>query len=286
MAAGPLGQRCTFYYLDSRGCGQSTRPITDLRGLSFSDASAALLAGLGLREQVADLERVRRILESRAGRGASGAVGPSNLQIAVIGHSFGGFIATLHALEFPDAVSSLVLESPAVMLRFPPDPAECTFGVIRGLLTSDDRRAVFDQFVKEYTDYSGLFSRTEPELRATNAQFLEFYAEAMQAAGRPLPPAVAATGIELSEIGGWVGPGIFMSMGLFGWDVRPLLAEVKADVLVTEGDQDLVRCQSYLTAFNGRAQHIVFEGVGHFAHDEAPVEWAAAVAAILTQSPV
>ena len=57
-------------------------------------------------EQVADIERVRRLLGQE--------------RLTVIGHSFGGFIATLYAVEFPERVDRLILVSPWLPWYSPP----------------------------------------------------------------------------------------------------------------------------------------------------------------------
>lgn len=275
LANGSLGEQFTFYYLHQRGCGRSTRPITDLRNTSFPEAAAALQDALGLREQVADLERVRRILHHVGGEAA--------LRVPVIGHSFGGFIAALYAAEFPDVVAKLVLESPAAMLTLPmANTSDDTFAVLRALMPTAARREAFDAFVKEYTDFGNLFTKTEADLRKTNADFLAFYAEALKAAGRPLPPSLSGVKtFNAPDIGGWVGPGIFMSMGMFGWDVRSLLGRTVPPVLLIEGARDLVSSASYAQAYGDRASRVILDDVGHFSHDEAPEKWSEAVSKFL-----
>ncbi len=51
---------------------------------------------LGISAQVADIERIRRILGEE--------------KLIMVGHSFGGFLASLYAAEFPEHVARMVGE--------------------------------------------------------------------------------------------------------------------------------------------------------------------------------
>ena len=64
-----------------------------------------LLEKLGVSQHLADIERIRNIL------------GEDKLLLA--GHSFGGFLALLYAIEFPEQVEKLILVSPADMIVMP-----------------------------------------------------------------------------------------------------------------------------------------------------------------------
>ena len=90
----PLRDRYRFYYYDQRGCGKSTRPFKQFDERKYYDNMIQLEKTLGLGAQIADLERIRRIL----GRD----------KLTLIGHSFGGLIAMLYAAEFPERVEKLV----------------------------------------------------------------------------------------------------------------------------------------------------------------------------------
>ena len=94
-----------FHYYDQRGCGESTRPFDTFTSKNSYENMTALNKALGLGAQVADVERIRRILGVE--------------KITLIGHSFGGFIAALYATEFPERVEKLVLVAPADMLVMP-----------------------------------------------------------------------------------------------------------------------------------------------------------------------
>lgn len=264
LAASPLAEEFRFYYLHQRGCGRSTRFFNNLKSKSYPAAMEALLRVLGLQEQVADLERIRRILEAKHGNGQV-------LQAAILGHSFGGLISALYAAEFGDVVDKVVLESPAAMLVFPPpDESTDTFAIIRSSFSDNEEMlAEFAEFEREYTDYGSLFERTEEDLLRTNAKFLTYYSHALKIRGVTAPQLDSgADGSVGDGLGGWVGPGIFMSMGMFGFDCRSAVSQTTADVLILEGAQDLVGAPHYKEAYGSRARVVVAEGAGHFLHEE------------------
>jgi pimeloyl-ACP methyl ester carboxylesterase len=93
-----LARSYRVHAYDQRGCGRSTRPFTGPLEGSFYSKLRTVEARLGLAAQIADIERIRRIL----GRD----------RFIVVGHSFGALIAALYAAEFPDRVRALVLRSP------------------------------------------------------------------------------------------------------------------------------------------------------------------------------
>ena len=90
----PLTDGFRFHYYDQRGSGLSTRPIDSFDSSNYYENVTALDQTLGLGAQVADIERIRQILGEE--------------KLILIGHSFGGFIASLYAAEFPDNVEALI----------------------------------------------------------------------------------------------------------------------------------------------------------------------------------
>lgn len=103
-----LASSYRFRYYHQRGCGRSTRPIKQLAGENFYENMKTMVSTLGLQAQVADIERIRRIM------GAG--------KLILVGHSFGGFLAALYAAEFPRRVKALVLVAPANLVKFPMEP--------------------------------------------------------------------------------------------------------------------------------------------------------------------
>ena len=90
-----LSNQYPFYSYDQRGCGKSTRPFDKFESSNFYQNMKALDENLGLPAQIADIEQIRRKLKQD--------------KIILIGHSFGGFLACMYAIEFPQHVESMVL---------------------------------------------------------------------------------------------------------------------------------------------------------------------------------
>ena len=125
----PLTDRYTFHYYHQRGCGDSTRPFDRFEGRNFYENMLTLERTLGLGAQIADIERIRQILGQD--------------KLTLIGHSFGGFIATLYAAEFPEHVDKLVLVAPAGLLT-PPDEERNIFELARAQL-DEAEQSKFDE---------------------------------------------------------------------------------------------------------------------------------------------
>jgi proline iminopeptidase len=74
-----LSDRYRLVYYHQRGCGRSSRPISSFAGANMYENMQALYRKLGLAEQVADIERIRRILGRE--------------KLILMGHSFGADLA-------------------------------------------------------------------------------------------------------------------------------------------------------------------------------------------------
>lgn len=245
------------HYYDQRGCGKSTRPFDRFTSPSFGANMKQLEGTLGIGAQVADIERIRKIL------------GREKLILA--GHSWGGLLAALYAAEFPSRVERLVLISPASMLVMP-SPDGDLFQSVRARLP-EARRAEFDAWQKQYFDFGGLFQKDEKQLAALHASFGRFYQEA---AGSTAGEAPANDG------GGWMVWAQYLSLGR-RHDWRDALKQVSAPVLVLHGSADLqpeAASRTYATAFpNGRLE--VLKGCAHFSQTQCPDAFAEAVGRFL-----
>jgi proline iminopeptidase len=104
----PLTGRYRFIYYDQRGCGKSARPIDRFASSNYFENVKTLDRTLGLGAQIADIERIRRILGEE--------------KLTILGHSFGAFLASLYAAEFPENVRALILVAPAEVLVMPALP--------------------------------------------------------------------------------------------------------------------------------------------------------------------
>ncbi|MDD5370114.1 MAG: alpha/beta fold hydrolase, partial [Anaerolineaceae bacterium] len=167
-----LAQRYQFQYYDQRGCGASTRPIDKFDSANTYQNMLALDKTLGLGAQIADIERIRRILGED--------------KLVLVGHSFGGFLAALYAAEFPEHVRGLVLVDPAEMLVMPV-PGGGLFESVKPLLPAA-MLSDYDQYLKRYFDFNHLFRYSDGELAGLNAEFTRYYEIAAQAKGYRVPP--------------------------------------------------------------------------------------------------
>ncbi len=165
-----LADRYRVIYYRQRGCGNSTRPVERFASKNFYRNMLALDKALGLGAQVADIERIRRILGLE--------------KLTIVGHSFGALLATLYAAEFPEHVRALVLIAPAQLVVFP-GPGNL-LEVVRTLVPQEQKQE-YEAYLRDYLDFKGLFGRSEGELIGLNARFTRFYLAAAKAKGMPVP---------------------------------------------------------------------------------------------------
>jgi proline iminopeptidase len=252
----PLAGEYRFQYYDQRGCGKSTRPIDRFESSNMYENMMTLDRSLGLGAQIADIERIRRILGDE--------------KLILVGHSWGGFLASLYAAEFPEHVEALILVAPANTLVMPqPDADSDLFASVRARLP-ENQLPEYDAFIKDYFDFNKLFTRTDADLVAMDAKFGEYY---LSVAGVPVDEQV-----EQGEPGGWMTWGMYVSMGQ-RHDYRPALKNVTAPVLVIHGADDLQSesaSRLYEEAFSN-AEFAVIENAGHFSFEEQPEQFAAIV---------
>jgi proline iminopeptidase len=257
----PLTDHFRFHYYDQRGSGESTRPFDRFDSSNTFENMARLERTLGLGAQIADIERIRRILGEE--------------RLVLIGHSWGGLLASLYAAEFPEHVAGLILIAPASMLVLPPpEGGSDLFESVRARLP-EDQQAAFEAYMDEYMEFGGLFAKSEQDLIDLNARFGAFYAQVVDtipiAQGRP---------------GGWMVWAQYVSMGQ-RHDYRRALAAVSAPVLVLHGADDLqseAASRLYAEAFP-RSEFVVIEDAGHFMFEEQPETFSAVVEDFLGRLP-
>lgn len=260
-----LNERYQFQYYDQRGSGRSTRPIDTFSSTNYYENIQSLDRTLGLGAQIADIERIRQILGDQ--------------KIILVGHSFGGFLASLYAAEFPEHVRALILVAPAETLVMPP-PGGGLFEEIKPLLPAE-MKSDYDAYLKRYLDYGSIFIKSEVELAALNDEFARYYAAALKTKGLALPAQDAGV-----RSGGWMIHALYMSMGL-KHDYRSALKNVNAPVLVLHGQNDLqpeAASRMYAEAFP-HAQFRVIENAGHFIFYDQPTAFANAVGEFLDALP-
>jgi proline iminopeptidase len=255
----PLEDSFRFFYYDQRGCGRSTRPFDTFTSKNTYGNMQTLNRTLGLGAQVADIERIRRIL------GAD--------KLSLVGHSFGGFIAALYATECPERVERLVLVSPADMLVMPQEDGGL-FPRIRERLPESER-AGFDAFMKDYLGFQDIFGKSEADLIALNERLGEYYAQAF-------PGAAQAGPVEQGKPGGWMVRGIYLSLGRHH-DYRDAMRSTAFPVLILHGAEDLQSEETtrrYLEIYP-QAEFAVIPGATHFAFEENAEEFGRMVGTFL-----
>jgi proline iminopeptidase len=251
----PLTDQYRFHYFDQRGCGQSTRPFDRFDPGSGFESYQLLEQKLGLGAQIADIERIRQILGEE--------------KLILIGHSFGGFTASLYAAEFPEHVEALILIAPANLLVMPQKEGDL-FEEVRARLP-EDMLADYDAYMDEYMNYQDLFTKSEADLVAENAEFGVYYQEAL---GFDLP--------EQGEMGGWMVQAQYVSIGS-RHDYRDALRDVDVPVLVIHGADDL-QTESVSRIYSDtfpNAQFEVIDEATHFPFEEQPEAFARVVATFL-----
>jgi len=252
---GPLTNEYQFHYYDQRGCGQSTRPIDKFSSTNYYQNMKTLDQTLGLGAQVADMERIRQILGEE--------------KLLIIGHSFGGFLASLYAAEFPGRVEALILVAPADVLVMPQKDGGL-FEEVRKRLP-EDMQPDYAAYLEEYLDFRNIFSKSEADLVALNEGFGKYYAVVFEAS---IP--------EQGRSGGWMVWAMYLSMGT-RHDYRDALKDVKAPVLVIHGADDLQSEKAsrvYVDAFPNARFHVI-EGATHFPFYEQPEEFGTVVGEFL-----
>jgi len=256
-----FGEEYEIHFYDQRGCGRSSKPIDRFSSTSFYSNMMELDRTLGIAAQIADIERIRRTLGQD--------------KLILFGYSFGGFLATLYAAEFPEHVEAMVLIAPADLIVFPQE-TEGIFGVIRRRL-SGDMVAEFDRFTFEYFDFGNVFSKSEAELAAVNREFAKYY---LLASGTD--PSAQLAALEETANGGWMVTAIYFGLGR-RHDYREAVRGVNARTLVIQGENDLQPvsvAQGYVDLLSN-AKLQIMKGASHFLLEEQTAEFAEIVRAFL-----
>ncbi len=244
-----------FYYYHQRGCGRSTRPCDRFDGNYYANLQA-LEQTLGLGAQIADIERIRRILGQE--------------KMTLIGHSFGGFLAALYATEFPERVEKLVLVAPAGLLSTPVGDRDL-FTQTRAAL-AEHRREAFDALLERYLDFGGIFNRSENELADLHYEVGQYILEAMQ---------IENSQVAKEQCGGWAAFACYFSIGL-DHDYRAAISEIGTPTLIVYGQDDqlaLSGSRSYSLIPNSQFRQIAKSDtfVGHNVYADAPIAFAEAL---------
>lgn len=260
-----LKKEYRFFYYHQRGCEHSTRPIDTFESQNFMQNVTVLDKVLGLSTQLADIERIRRIL--------------GHEKLILVGHSYGGFLASLYAVEFPEHVEKMILIAPAGVLKFPIEEGE-GFDKIKDYL-SEKQKAEFDDFLSRYFDYGKIFTKSEKDLSTLNSEYVKYFGAAMESQGLELPD---MTTEDFALSGGWMVHALYLSLGM-KYDLREELKKVSVPVLVLHGEKDMMpvkASQEYAGLFPEGDIQMIPEAT-HFPFVEKPEEFARIVREFLTK---
>jgi len=250
-----LAERYKMIYYHQRGCGLSTRPIASFTDPNLYANMQLLNRTLGFPAQIADIERIRRILgEDR---------------LVLMGHSFGALEAALYAAEFPEHVKALVFVAPANLVVLPVHGDDLFSLVGRGLPGS--MKDEYAAYLREYFDFRAAFKRTEP-------QSSEFYGRLGKyfSAGTNIPSGSDAFSAGYVPLAAYVGMGKHH-------DYTDALHAVSAPVLVIHGGSDLqseATSRAFAACFPN-SRFVAIPGASHFVFNDRPEEFAAAVRSFL-----
>ncbi len=251
-AGAQLAANYRLVYYHQRGCGLSSRPLQSFSGSNMYAHMRALHETLGLPAQVADIERIRRILGVE--------------RLILMGHSFGADLAALYAAEFPERVRALVYVAPADLAVLPKQDGDL-FDLVRRKLPPEMAQE-YQAYLAEYFDFRRAFQRSEAESSDFFGRFAKYYGAA---AGMAPSSGYAASA-------GYVPLAVYCGMGR-RHDYTEAYRSVPAPGLVIHGGADL-QPESVSRSFAGRFRNCGFariEGAGHFVFDDRPREFAAEV---------
>lgn len=267
-AADALADRYRFIYYHQRGSGLSDRPIDRFASTGWRNNLPLLTDALGIQAQIADIEHLRA------------AIGVE--RITLVGHSYGGFIASLYAAEFPGRVERLVLIAPASVVRMPNDETNLFSRIAEAL--PPNQLPAFDAWLERSFDYRRLWQQTESELSETNNGLAPFFYHAISHAAQAtgVEPWGQPTDYDPALTGGWIQPAIYLSLGR-RYDLRPALAAIQAETHVFVGDSDLASGPESVADYVETipdARLTVLRGAGHSPQYDAR-QFAAQLAAAL-----
>lgn len=224
----PLATSARLLYLDHRGNGLSQRIPPE----QFTTDAV-----------VEDVEALRRALGSE--------------QIAVLGHSFGGFIALSYALAYPSAVSRLIISCSA--------PSYDIGAEVEEQLAAFDNPHVAAAFARENEIQS------DEDMRAVILDELPFYFATYPDEIRQVAEDWARRTRYSAALSSWWS---VHQMPLY--DVRPRLSELTMPTLVLAGQHDRVCSLNQARIMEQGipgAHLVVFEKSGHMPQMEEPARY-------------
>jgi proline iminopeptidase len=248
-------------YYHQRGSGKSTRPFESFKSGNYYSNMNELVRRLGFRAQVADIERIRILLKED--------------KLILAGHSFGGFIASLYAAEYPDHVDKLILISPADVVRMPPKSGGL-YQIVRKQLSGDDIQR-FDDYQKRLFDFGEIFNQNEKSLSDLNNEFFPYFEKVYMKSGFSL----RQKDYNPEWTAGWSTFAMYFDLGRKS-DFSPFLNKIKAETLLVYGDKDILATDSF-SDYNGikKLENSVLQNAGHFPFNESPNEFSKTIRSFL-----
>jgi len=216
----PLGDVMRLVYYDHRGNGRSGRPPSET--ITFEQLCAdadALREHLGFEE------------------------------VAVLGYSFGGFVALEYGLRFPERISHLILLDTAPTLGY----AEEIEANARRKGATQEQLEALDASPEAESESWRLWKLIEP---------LYFHTFDADLAERVMGKTVISVGA--ADAGDAI---------IEDWDLTPRLGEISAPTLILVGRDDFICPPSQAKIMHEgipNSELVVFENSGHFTHVEEP----------------
>ena len=216
----PLGDVMHLVYYDHRGNGRSGRPPSGT---------------ITFEQLCADADGLRDYLGFE--------------EVAVLGYSFGGFVALEYALRYPEYLSHLILLESAPTS----DYWEEVKANARRKGATPEQLDALEASANNEEEFWHLLKLTEP---------LYFHTYDADLAERVLGKTIVS--VEALEASGAI---------LEGWDLTPRLSEISVPTLILVGKDDFICPPSQAKIMHERipnSELVIFEKSGHFAHVEEP----------------
>ena len=251
---GPGGTHHYFHPWFSRAKRYARVVYYDQRGCGLSDFAPGE-AGYSVEQAAEDLEAVRQALGFE--------------QWAVLGYSYGGFLAQLYTVLHPERVSGLVLLGASPQVKADLGPSRQREFITE---TEKNRLAELRRELAEYAKARGLQRQETVALSIYNSFLNGDWKR--QHFFRPSPERLAQ--MALYE---WVhdaGFNSIMGQTQGRWDFTGAFERNPIPTLILEGRWDLTwseKKKDILRANHPNARLVVFENAGHGVYDEQPDEF-------------
>jgi proline iminopeptidase len=223
-----LSDMMRLFYYDHRGNGRSGRP--DVQSLTFDGFTS-------------DAEALRRHLGFE--------------RVAIIGHSFGGFIALEYALRYPDRVSHLILADTAPAIDYAEE-----------IVTNAQARSADPDVLQEFFEPSSYDDIAFTyHMRAIMPLYFHRYDERVAdqlVMNKPLSSSAYNRNAALIE----------------EYDVTSRLGEITAPTLILVGEDDFITPPSQALRLQRgipNSKLVVLPESGHYSHIETPGNFVEAV---------